>query len=301
MEFQKFLTQVQQQVEQQLNYWLPETPVDITDPAALRLHEAMRYGVYNGGKRIRPLFTYASAQALGGSFDQVHGVACAVELIHCYSLVHDDLPAMDNDDLRRGKPTCHKAYDDATAILVGDALQTLAYRALIDHPGESVAASDKVKMLTLLTDACGAAGLAGGQAMDLACEQQPIELDRLENIHRLKTARLIQASIQLAALAVGGYDSVQWQALSRFGDLVGVSFQVRDDILDVEGDTAVIGKSQGADQQLGKSTYVSVLGLAGAKSMLADLHQQANDALQPLGPKADVLREISGYVVARES
>ncbi len=260
------------------------------------LHDAMRYAVLGGGKRIRPILSYAAAAATGAITADTDGAACAVEFIHAYSLIHDDLPAMDNDDLRRGQPTCHIAFGDATAILAGDALQTLAFAQLASTL--QIPAAGIVRAVGIL--AAGAQGMVRGQAIDLAATGIPISLAELEILHQRKTGDLIGASIALGALTAGGGDDARLDALHRYGAAIGLAFQVKDDILDIETDTATLGKRQGADQALAKTTFVSLLGLDGAKRRLAALHQQSLDALLPLGARAEYLRGIADYIVARK-
>ena len=295
--FKQRLREYRERVEKALDRWLPAA-----DRQPDRLHQAMRYAVLNGGKRIRPVLVYATGEALGGPADGLDGPACALELIHAYSLVHDDLPAMDDDDLRRGIPTCHRAFDEATAILVGDALQTLAFEILAEDP--ALADSDprtRLAMIALLARASGSQGMVGGQAIDLAAVGQRLDLTQLEHMHRHKTGALIRASVELGALAAGCQDEELLQNLRAYARCIGLAFQVRDDILDIEGDTAVIGKTQGADMARNKPTYPALLGLAGAKATAQRLHQEALDALAGLDQRADTLRQISAYIVQRES
>lgn len=266
-----------------------------------RLHEAMHYVVFNGGKRVRPVLVYAAGEALGAQLSALHAPAVAVELIHAYSLTHDDLPAMDDDDLRRGNPTCHKAYDEATAILVGDALLTLAFDVL-SQPSTTDGATDHVqnqlKMIQILSQASGAAGMVGGQAIDFFSVGKTLSLNELKNMHAHKTGALINASVLMGAHAANASQG-QIKKLSEYADCIGLSFQIRDDILDVEGDTAIIGKPQGADEALNKPTYPALLGLDGAKKAALDLHDQAMQVLCDFDEKADTLRNLSAYIVER--
>ena len=264
------------------------------NPLAARLSEAMRYAVMNGGKRVRPALAFGAAQAVGGDARQAASAAVAVELVHCYSLVHDDLPCMDDDDLRRGVPTCHKAFDEATALLAGDTLQALAFLALAEG---GLAATDTAEQLRVLATA--AADMAVGQALDLAGEGQSLDLAALERIHRHKTGALIRASVALGAIA-GGADAVARRALDTFADRLGLAFQVHDDVLDVIGDPLRIGKKAGADAALSKSTYPALLGLAEAQALAIRLHDEAVAALAPLGVAADPLRELADFLVARD-
>jgi farnesyl diphosphate synthase len=263
------------------------------------LHRAMRYSTLDGGKRIRPVLVYASGRALGAPVAELDGPAMAVELIHAYSLIHDDLPAMDDDDLRRGKPTCHKAFDEATAILAGDALQSLAFEILAADPAITVDAPRRLRMVAELAVAAGAAGMCGGQAIDVDAEGKALTLPQLEQMHRLKTGALIRASVRLGALSAPGFTEARLEQLDRYAAAIGLAFQIRDDILDVEADTATLGKTQGSDLARNKPTYTSLLGLDGAKRKLAEAHAAAGEALADLGTAADPLRWIADYIVVR--
>ncbi|AYN95894.1 MULTISPECIES: (2E,6E)-farnesyl diphosphate synthase [unclassified Pseudomonas] len=265
-------------------------------PELDRLYEAMRYSVMGGGKRVRPLLVYAACEALGGEPSQADNAACAVELIHAYSLVHDDLPAMDDDDLRRGRPTTHKAYDEACAILAGDALQTFAVEILTNAPQT---AETRLEMLNILAQASGPAGMVGGQAIDLESVGRQIDQTALEIMHRHKTGALIEASVRLGALASGKATLEQLDALSRYARAVGLAFQVQDDVLDVESDTATLGKRQGADVARDKPTYPALLGLDEAKHYAQLLCEQAQQALQHFGESAEPLRALALYIVQR--
>ncbi len=272
-------------------------PPASAEPTAL--HAAMRYSVLGGGKRIRPLLVYAACTALGGREDDADPAAAAVEIIHAYSLIHDDLPAMDDDDLRRGLPTCHIAHGEATAILAGDALQALAFEVLAQAPLATHDPVRAIESIRCLAAACGSQGMAGGQALDLAAVGTRLDVAQLERMHVHKTGALIRASVRLGALAAGGADPRTLDALERFGHLAGLAFQIRDDILDVEADTATLGKPQGSDQARNKPTYTSLLGLDGAKRKLADTHAAARESLADLGTPADPLRWIADYIVER--
>ncbi len=264
-----------------------------------RLLEAMRYGLFNGGKRLRPVLVYASCQALGGSLPQADMAAAAIECIHAYSLIHDDLPAMDDDALRRGQPTCHIAFDDATAILAGDALQPLAFELL--SQASELPAATQLQMIQTLAQASGDAGMVAGQALDIAAEGQQLKLSQLEQVHRLKTGALINAAVRLGALASNRSDDASLAALADYSSAIGLAFQVQDDILDIESDTQTLGKTQGADLARDKSTYPALLGLDAAKAKVQQLHQQAIGALQQL-PQSDgeLLRLIADYIVVRD-
>ena len=276
--------------EQALERCLPSAE---HSPAAL--HGAMRYAVLGGGKRLRPLLVYASAHAFGESGTQLDGSACAVELIHAYSLVHDDLPAMDDDALRRGRPTCHIVFGEAMAILAGDALQALAFEILSNDDGDAAIGMEKQRVLGR---ACGAEGMAGGQALDLAAVGHRLTLAELEHMHACKTGALIRASVRLGALTAGA-DANALNMLDRYADAVGLAFQVRDDILDVEGDATVIGKTAGKDAAADKPTFPSIIGLDASRARLRELTAIALDAIAPLGTSADLLQELANYAAHR--
>ena len=266
-----------------------------------RLYQAMRYSVVNGGKRVRPLLVYAACEALGGDVARADGAACAVELIHAYSLVHDDLPAMDDDDLRRGQPTTHIAFDEATAILAGDGLQALAFEVLADPMRNPQDAETRLAMIASLSHAAGPAGMVGGQAIDLGSVGLKLDQGALEAMHRHKTGALIEASVRLGALASGQADPASLAALRIYARAIGLAFQVQDDILDVESDTATLGKTQGKDQAHDKPTYPSLLGLDNAKAYALELRDQALRATTNLGDAAEPLRALARYIVERRS
>lgn len=258
----------------------------------------MRYAVLGGGKRLRPLLVYAAAHAFGRHDELLDAPACAVEIIHAYSLVHDDLPAMDDDDLRRGRPTCHIVFGEAMAILAGDALQALAFEILATAtPGEVNV--PRLTMLKVLGTACGAEGMAGGQAFDLSAVGTTLTLQELERMHAYKTGALIRASVRLGALAAGCDDPAKLDALDRYAHAVGLAFQVRDDILDVEGDAAVIGKTAGKDAAADKPTFPSIIGMDASRAHLAELIDTALAALAPLGEAGDWLADLARYAVQR--
>ena len=261
----------------------------------------MRYAALSGGKYIRPLLVYATGNTLDIDPETLDGPACAVELIHTYSLVHDDLPAMDNDELRRGKPTCHKAFGEAVAILAGDALQSLAFHILAHDRAITVSDSQRLHMIGTLTAATGSLGMAGGQATDLAAVGQPMNIDELEYMHEHKTGALIRASVKLGALSKNRVDEKTIGTLDSYARCIGLAFQIRDDILDIEGNTEILGKTQGTDIAKNKPTYPALLGMDGAKRKALELHEQALVYLEPLGSSADPLRWISGYIVQREN
>ena len=296
MSLSLLLTTYQARIEKTLENWLPEASINPS-----RLHEAMRYSSLEGGKRVRPALTYLTGQVLGVAPAALDGPACAVELIHVYSLIHDDLPAMDNDALRRGKPTCHIQFDEATAILAGDALQALAFYILVHDPDMVDDARTRLQMVETLAQAGGSRGMAGGQAIDLAAVGKSVSLAELENMHIHKTGALIRASVRLGALSAPEIDSEIMERLDHYAKCVGLAFQIRDDILDVEGDTETLGKTQGADQALNKPTYPALLGMKEAKQRARDLHQEAIDSLSPLGEKSEPLRELAEYIINRQS
>lgn len=280
-----------ERAENALDHRLPpagQSPAD--------LHRAMRYAVLGGGKRLRPMLVYAAAHAMGRGDTSLDAPACAVELIHAYSLVHDDLPAMDDDALRRGRPTCHMVFGEAMAILAGDALQALAFEMLAEQAG--VDPGTVVAMLSALGRACGAEGMAGGQALDLSAVGRHLDQKELEHMHACKTGALIRASVQLGGLAANA-DTDTLAALDRYAGAVGLAFQVRDDILDVEGDTAVIGKTAGKDADADKPTFPSILGLEASCERLHELTDIALDAIKPLGDRGDLLRQLAKYAAER--
>ncbi len=290
-----YLVSVQSRVERALDLRLPSENI-----IPNKLHQAMRYTVLEGGKRMRPMLTYCTGKALGLDDELLDGSACAVELIHVYSLIHDDLPAMDDDDLRRGKATCHIAYDEATAILTGDALQALAFEILANDTSIKVDSLNRLKMITTLTKASGSQGMVGGQAIDLASVGTMLNLPELENMHIHKTGALIRASVNMAALSKSEIDPVIAKKLDHYAKCIGLSFQVKDDILDEESDTATLGKTQGKDQDNNKPTYPALLGLAGAKQKAQELHEQAIESLTGFGNEAGLLRDLSLYIIQRE-
>ncbi|OAI10115.1 geranyl transferase [Methylomonas koyamae] len=290
----EYLVACQNRVERALDARLPGENIL---PQAL--HAAMRYSVLDGGKRTRPLLTYATGVAVGLSEDELDAQACAVEFIHVYSLIHDDLPAMDNDDLRRGKPTCHKAFDEATAILAGDALQALAFDTLANDAAIKAGAEARLRMIAALARASGSQGMVGGQAIDLGSVGRKLTLPELENMHIHKTGALIRASVNLAALSKPDLDADAAKKLDHYAKCIGLSFQVKDDILDIEADTATLGKTQGKDVDNDKPTYPALLGLAGAKEKAQQLHEQAVASLAGFGPEADLLRDLSLYIIER--
>ena len=290
---QAFFSHYQQRVNHLLSALLPDSEQG-------SLQKAMRYATLNGGKRIRPILAYATAEVLNAPETHVDRIACALELIHAYSLVHDDLPAMDDDDLRRGNPTCHIKFGDAEAILAGDALQALAFEHLAESAYPAISASEQLQIIRQLAIASGKQGMVAGQSLDLASEGKQISLTELEQIHYAKTGALLEASVTLAAQACGYKDNQGLKQLDIYAQNLGLSFQVQDDILDVTGETHVIGKQAGADQNVNKATYPAILGLEGAQLMAETLHKNAIQALDGFGKKANTLRDIAHFVVSRQ-
>ncbi len=290
MRLQSLMTTYQQRVDAALESWLPAPSIQPN-----RLHDAMRYAVLNGGKRVRPLLVYLTGKAINVDPILLDAPACAIEFVHAFSLVHDDLPAMDDDDLRRGKPTCHKAFDEATAILAGDALQTLAFYVLSHN---SVSDKRRLEMVETLALATGSRGMAGGQAIDMESVGQRLNVAELENMHIHKTGALIRASVKLGALA-GTIDDDLLDKLDHYAKCIGLAFQIQDDILDVESDTETLGKAQGSDIAHNKATYPALLGLQGAKDMAKELIEDAMASLADFDEKADPLRWMADYIVAR--
>lgn len=288
------LKEYQLRVEQTLDRWLPDAGVN-----PVELHQAMRYSVMAPGKRVRPILVYATASALGLDLKLVDGAAAAVEIIHAYSLIHDDLPAMDDDDLRRGRPTCHRKFNEATAILAGDALQALAFY-ILSHDTDMTSNSDsRLQMIEKLSLFSGSRGMAGGQAIDLASVGKTLNIAELETMHIHKTGALIRTSIRLSALSSQQLDADQFKALDSYAKYVGLSFQVQDDILDVIGDTNTLGKPQGSDIERNKPTYPSVIGLKASREIALELHHNALEALSIFGEEAEILRYISSWFVER--
>jgi geranylgeranyl pyrophosphate synthase len=270
------------------------------DPGTARLLSAMRYSTLGGGKRLRPVLVYATGTALGAAPEMLDAAAVAVEMIHAYSLIHDDLPAMDNDDLRRGRPTCHKAYDEGTAVLAGDALQALAFEVLAGHGTSLLPAGARLQQVQVLARGIGTAGMAGGQAIDLEAVGQVLDAPAIETMHRRKTGALIQASVLLGAIAAGIAAGDEYRALERYGAELGLAFQIQDDVLDVSGETAAIGKTAGSDAARGKPTYPSLFGLEQAVVLASRHRDHAIAALAALGPRAHDLTALADFVVNRD-
>ena len=296
MELKVYLKQQQELINQYLHQCLP--PEDHYPPT---IHQAMRYSVFAGGKRFRSILALAAAEAVGGKPETILPVAGALELIHTYSLIHDDLPAMDNDDLRRGKPTCHKVFGEAIAILAGDALLTLAFEWLTSPAlAPLINPRQQLEIIRELSLAAGTCGLIGGQVVDMESEGQPIDAPQLEYIHTHKTGSLIRASVRLGGLAAN-CSPKQSQALSRYGEKVGLAYQIMDDILDVEGETSKLGKNTGGDTAVGKATYPAVWGIKQAKYQAQELIADAQADLAPLGAPAQRLKELAQFIIQRKS
>ncbi|WP_020409327.1 polyprenyl synthetase family protein [Hahella ganghwensis] len=291
-DFTSFSNHHRQLIDQYLDQILP-----LPQGAQSLLREAMRYSVLNGGKRVRPLLVFATIEALGGNTELGLGPAAAVEMIHSYSLVHDDLPAMDDDDLRRGKPTCHIAYDEATAILVGDALQALAFQHLSEF--ENISADFRLAMIRELTKASSDSGMVGGQAIDLAAVGQNLALEELEFMHLNKTGAIIEASVVMGALSCQRNCQDLIEPLRTFARSIGLAFQVRDDIIDIESDTQRLGKTQGKDAANNKPTYTSLLGVDGAKSKADLLYQSALKSLEKLNLQNSRLQQLASFIIER--
>jgi len=275
--------------------------LDAALPAALDtprlLHEAMRYAVLSGGKRLRPLLVYATGECLAIDLAKLDPIATAIELIHAFSLIHDDLPAMDDDDLRRGQPTVHRAFDEATAILAADALQPLAFRVIAAAP--SLSDGEKVAAINIVATACGSRGMTGGQSIDLASEGQKLSRDALHEMHSLKTGALFRACVMATCELSSSIDVEQKSALESFADKIGLAFQIRDDILDVEGETDVIGKSAGADERMEKATWPSVLGLEESRDQCRSLLDGGLEDLALFAETSTLLKILARYIIER--
>ena len=259
----------------------------------------MRYGLLIGGKRMRPYLAYITGEALGANLDDIDGIAAALECIHAYSLLHDDLPAMDDDDLRRGKPTCHKAFDEATAILAGDSLQTLAFDILVNHNFTVTIATKRIILIQQLVNASGYQGMCGGQALDLSATGKTIELSALETLHSLKTGALLQASVLMAAECAPQATAIDKESLENFAQYVGLAYQVRDDIIDITSSEEELGKPKGSDIAANKSTYPALLGLQGAQEKAQHLYQQALQALSTLHYNSQALSDFATFIIER--
>ena len=295
-QLQPYLKERVRLVDSALDRYLPSA-----DTLPTRLHEAMRYSVFAGGKRIRPILMLAACEAVGGEIKSVLPAACAIEMVHTYSLIHDDLPAMDDDDFRRGSPTNHKVYGDATAVLAGDGLLTEAFILLSDqNVWADIPPEQCCEVINIMAKNSGSRGMVGGQVVDMEAEKNPVDLPTLEYIHTHKTGALILAAIEIGAL-LGGATSQQRRALCRYGEAAGLAFQVADDILDIVADQSQLGKDVGSDQQRGKATYPALLGLAGARQHADELRGRALTALEGFDLSAQPLREIATYIIDRSS
>ena len=269
------------------------------DVVPTRLHQAMRYSVLGGGKRIRPALLFATARTLGLAEGEVEAAACAIEFVHVYSLIHDDLPAMDDDDMRRGRPTCHKAFDEATAVLAGDALLTLAFQVLSRDSALPAAPGIRLRLIDLLSEASGTFGMAGGQAIDLAVQGKQVDLAQIEEMHARKTGALIRVSVLMAAACMPTLDPRLHAALVGFANPIGLAFQIQDDLLDVLGDASTLGKATGADRERAKPTHPALVGVEASQQRVRLLHEQALDSLSLFGLRADPLRALADWLLAR--
>ncbi|HVP80760.1 MAG TPA: farnesyl diphosphate synthase [Thermodesulfobacteriota bacterium] len=297
MDIQRYLQEKKEKVDAALERYLPRK-----EELTSNLHKAMQHSLFAGGKRIRPILSIASFEAMGGTGDRILPFACALEMIHTYSLIHDDLPALDNDDYRRGKPTCHKVFGEAIALLAGDGLLTEAFRLMTVRPEKTGSLTDDALVLDLINEvgvAAGVLGMVGGQVVDIESEGKAADLPTVQYIHTHKTGAMILASVRVGA-RLGGAKEPLLKALTRYGESLGLSFQIADDILNVEGKAALMGKQTGTDLSKGKTTYPSVLGVEESKKRSKELVEIAVDALKQLGPEADPLREIARFIIARE-
>jgi len=295
--FKQVVENYRQRVDAALDRWLPSA-----DTTPKHLHEAMRYAVIGGGgKRVRPVLVYAAGATAGINPEKLDSIAAALEIIHAYSLIHDDLPAMDDDDLRRGRPTCHKAFDEATAILAGDALQALAFEIICEDEAIEANAETRLKLIQALTIASGSIGMAGGQAIDLHSVGKKLNLSQLEAMHKLKTGALIRASVIMGAMNSAECTPQMLDQLDQYSQHVGLAFQVQDDILDVISDTETLGKPQGSDIEQNKPTFPELMGLEASQDYALQLHHQALDCLKDFDDRADTLRDLSAYIVERRN
>jgi geranylgeranyl pyrophosphate synthase len=276
-----------------------ESRLPQADQVPTRLHEAMRYSVLSGGKRVRPALLFATARTLGLTEDEVEAAACAIELVHVYSLVHDDLPAMDDDDLRRGRPTCHKAFDEATALLVGDALQPLAFQLLARDAALPADPAIRLRLVAMLSEAIGTLGMTGGQAIDMAVQGTQLGIEQVEDMHSRKTGAVIRASVLMAAECVPSLDPEHYARLARFAAAIGLAFQIQDDLLDLIGDVSTLGKATGADRQRSKPTHPTIIGIPASQKRVRLLHDEAMNALEAFGAQAQVLRSLADWLLSR--
>jgi len=293
-DFEVLLNSWRERMERALAERLPAA-----DVVPKRLHEAMRYSVLSGGKRIRSALMFATALTIGLTEDEVEAAACAIELVHAYSLVHDDLPAMDDDDLRRGRPTCHKAYDEATAILVGDALQPLAFQLLARDASLPKAPAIRLRLIDLLAEASGTFGMAGGQAIDLAASGRMLDIAQVEDMHARKTGAMIRASVLMAAECVPHMEKRHYAALDCYATAIGLAFQIQDDLLDITGDVVTMGKPVRADRERAQPTHPAMIGIAASQERMHRLHLQAVDALSVFAERADPLRSLAQWLLSR--
>ena len=297
MDIHRYLQERKERVDSALERVLPKS-----EELTSNLHRAMHHSLFAGGKRIRPILSMASFEAAGGRGERIIPFACALEMIHTYSLIHDDLPAIDNDDFRRGKPTCHKVFGQAIALLAGDGLLTEAFRLMTNRPAKDHSSGDEALVLDLINEvsqAAGVLGMVGGQVVDIESEGKAVDLPTVQYIHTHKTGAMILASVRVGA-KLGGAKETLLKALTRYGESLGLAFQIADDILNVEGKAALMGKKTGSDLSMRKATYPSVLGVEEAKKRAKELVDMAVDALEQLGEEADPLREIARFVISRE-
>jgi geranylgeranyl diphosphate synthase type II len=297
MDINRYLQEKKEIVDSALERYLPEK-----EEFTSSLHQAIQHSLFAGGKRVRPILSIASYEAVGGKGERILPFACALEMIHTYSLIHDDLPAIDNDDYRRGKPTCHKVFGEAIAILAGDGLLTEAFRLMTDQLAQRRRSKDDrviVEAVNEVARAAGVLGMVGGQVVDVESEGKAVDLPTIQYIHARKTGAMILASVRLGA-KLGGAKAKTLDALTRYGESLGLAFQIVDDVLNVEGNAALLGKKTGSDLSRGKATYPSVLGVEESKKKGRELVEASVNALKPFGPEADPLREIARFVAARE-
>ncbi len=304
MDIQKYLQEKKEVVDSALEQYFPNLPEGGTEAKfTASLQKAIRYSLFAGGKRLRPILSIAAFEAVGGQGGDILPFACALEMIHTYSLIHDDLPAMDNDDYRRGKPTCHKVFGEAIGILTGDALLTEAFKLMTNRNVWESLLGDKGLILDVINEvaqAAGISGMVGGQVVDIECEGKEFDLPTLQYIHTHKTGALILVSVRVGA-KLGGANGETLKALTRYGERIGLAFQIADDILNVEGKSLSLGKSVGTDLSKGKATYPSLLGIGESKRRAEELVELAVEALGPFGSKADPLREIARFIIARNN
>lgn len=294
MSLENHITDCQSRIDDLLDHWLPD---EQSSPA--KLHKAMRYASLNAGKRLRPLLVYLTGATLGASKEELDASALSVECIHVYSLIHDDLPAMDDDHLRRGKPTCHIAFDEATAILAGDALQTLAFEILANHPLSNRSEPQRITLIKILSRASGSLGMGGGQMIDLMATDAILTIEQLKQMHRMKTGALISACVKMAVTTSVVDSESTRNALDVFADRIGLAFQVKDDILDIEGDTDVIGKPVGSDEGMNKSTFPALMGLESARQYAEELIAEALTTLAGIPYNTDALEALAKYTIHR--